>query len=261
MSVCCGDNTTFFIDAVHSVLNQTRPPSEIIVSVDGPIPLSLEAALGEIEKHPLIRVVRIAENQGPGYARHAAILMTRHDVLAVMDSDDISLPTRFERQINYLLSNDLDVVGGFIEEFERVPGDLNKIRKVPLHHEHIVRFGKWRQPMNHVTIMFRRKAYMSVGGYHAYRSIEDYDLIYRLLVDGARFANIPQILVYARTGTSIMSRRSGLTYLRRELALIYRMSRDGFLSNSQWLFSSLFRIAFRLSPAFLLALVYRFLRK
>jgi glycosyltransferase involved in cell wall biosynthesis len=261
MSVYGGDDPTFFLQAVDSVLNQTMPPSEFIISVDGPVDLSMEAALIAVKKNPIVRLLRLPKNHGPGFARHAAIMLARHDVVAVMDSDDISLPTRFERQVRYLISTGFDIVGGFIEEFDKVPGDLHKTRKVPVAHGDIMRFGKWRQPMNHVTIMFRRKVYMSVGGYHALRSIEDYDLIYRLLLGGARFANIPEVLVYVRTGASVITRRSGLIYLRRELALIHRMKRDGFLATWQWVLSSLLRIGVRLSPYFFIKPIYRLLRK
>ena len=191
MSVYYGDSAAFFMQAAQSVLKQTLSPSEFIISVDGPIAESMEAALSEIETHPIVKVLRLTKNQGPGPARHAAIMMASHDIVAIMDSDDISLPTRFERQIGYLLSKDSDIVGGFIEEFDTVPGDLKKIRIVPLTHKDIIRFGKWRQPMNHVTIVFRRKAYLSVGGYLSPRSVEDYDLIYRLILGGARLANVP----------------------------------------------------------------------
>lgn len=261
MSVYYADSSTFFMQAVDSVLNQTVPPGELIISVDGPVAPDVEVALGEIEKHPIIKVLRLPKNKGPGYSRHAAIMIARHDVVALMDSDDISVPNRFEQQLGHLVSAGVDIVGGFIEEFDKKLGDLQKIRKVPLNHNDIMRFGKWRQPMNHVTMMFRRSAYFLAGGYQGLRSIEDYDLIYRLLLSGAKFANIPEVLVHVRTDSSIVKRRSGLPYLRRELALFQRMRRDGFLTIWQWTLNSMVRISVRLSPVFFIKPIYRMLRK
>ncbi|MEW6165074.1 MAG: glycosyltransferase [Pseudomonadota bacterium] len=261
MSVYHADNPDFFLQAVDSVLSQTIPPRELIVSVDGPVTPGIEAALSEIEKLPVTRLLRLPENQGPGGARHTAILSARHEIVAIMDADDISLPDRFEQQLGHLESSGADVVGGFIEEFEKVPGDLRRIRRVPLTHGDISRFGKWRQPMNHVTIMFRREAYMRAGGYQALRSIEDYDLYYRLCMTGAKFANIRNVLVFVRGGTSILNRRRGLLYLRRELALIRRMRQSGFLTAWQWVANSSVRIAIRSLPSPLVSLIYWLLRK
>lgn len=261
MSVYHGDNASFFLQASRSVINQNLTPGEFIISVDGPVDESIEDVLSKISLHPIVKVLRLPENRGPGDSRHAAIIMAKYDVVALMDSDDICLPHRFERQFSYLKSNDLDVVGGYIEEFVKVPGDLKRIRSVPLAYKDIMKIGKWRQPINHVTIMFRRTTYINAGGYKSYRSIEDYDLIYRLLLLGARIENIPDVLVSVRLGSSFKNRRSGFEYLRRELSLINRMRRDRFLSKFQWILSSLARIFVRMSPEFLINLIYRSLRK
>lgn len=261
MSVYYADNPVFFLQAVDSVLNQTMPPGELIVSVDGPVASDIETALSKIEKLPVAQVLRLPENQGLGSARHTAILSARHEIVAVMDADDISISDRFERQLGHLESSGADIVGGFIEEFEKTPGDLLRIREVPLTHTDITRFGKWRSPMNHVTIMFRREAYMRAGGYQAWRSIEDYDLFYRMYLTGAKFANSREVLVHVRGGASILNRRRGLLYLRQELALIQRMRQSGFLTVWQWVINSGVRIVIRSLPAPLLSPIYWLLRK
>ncbi len=260
MSVYYADDATHFVQAVHSVLDQSMLPSEVIISVDGPVTNNIRLALFELDKNPTVKILWHRENRGAGSARHAAISLARHDCVAIMDADDVALPTRFEKQINFLLSENYDAVGSFVEEFKTVPGDTAKIRKVPLVQQDILRFARWRQPVNHVTLMFRREAYMNVKGYRAYRSVEDFDLIYRLILSGARFANIPEVLVYVRTGASIVNRRSGLLYLGRELALMHRMRRDGFLSNIQWVLNCIIRIFVRLLPKFFIEIIYRALR-
>lgn len=261
MSIYRADRSDYLLKAVDSVLHQTAPPSELIVAVDGPIGPDLENALGRIKDQPIVRIVRLATNQGPGASRHAAILDASHELVAVMDADDISLPDRFERQLERMEASDVDVIGGFIEEFDKTQGDLCRIREVPLEHVDIMRFGRWRSPMNHVTIMFRRKAYMNVGGYHTLRGVEDYDLYHRMFMAGARFANIPEVLVHVRGGMSILARRRGLSYLRQELALIRRMWRSGFLSLWQWIANSLLRIVVRFLPSRAIGLIYQLLRK
>lgn len=261
MSIYHADRPTDFLLAVESVMDQTAPPQELVIAVDGPIGPELEAALAVAERRSIVRVVRLSVNQGPGAARHAAVMEARHEIVAVMDADDISLPDRFERQLRHLESSGADVVGGFIEEFDKAPGDLRSIREVSLSHEDIMRFGRWRSPMNHVTIMFRRAAYIRAGGYHAWRGVEDYDLYHRMFMTGARFANLPEVLVHVRGGASILVRRRGLFYLRQELALIRRMRQSGFLTMWQWALNSGLRVAIRFLPSGLIGRIYRLLRK
>lgn len=261
MSIYRGDRPNFFKEAVDSLLLQTVPAAELIVAVDGPIGPDLENSLERIKDLPSVQIVRLATNQGPGASRHAAILKARHDIIAVMDADDISVPVRFERQLGKMQISELDVIGGFIKEFDKTPGDLPRIREVPQEHTDIMCFGRWRYPMNHVTIMFRRKAYMNVGGYHALRGVEDYDLYYRMFMAGAKFANIPEVLVHVRGGVSILARRRGLPYLCQELALFRRMRKSGYLNVWQWTANSVLRIVARTLPPYFTMLIYQLLRK
>ena len=115
--------------------------------------------------------------------------------------------------------------------------------------------------MNHVTIMFRKSAYMAVGGYKAIRYVEDYDLFYRMMISGARFENVPENLVYVRCGKEVLGRRVGLSYFRSELLLFNIMRRDKFINNTQWMLNVCIRVFARTMPRFLLGYVYKiFLR-
>lgn len=257
MSLYRSDDPAQFRAAFDSLLAQTVLPDEIILVVDGPVGDSLEPEIATAEARALTRVIRLPENRGLGAARHMAIEAARNDVIAVMDADDIAVPERFALQISALARGDADLVGGYIEEFDVVPGDAGRIRLVPIGHDDIVAFGRWRQPVNHVTIMFRRKAYRTAGGYRPVRSVEDFDLLARMLVSGARFANVPSVLVHVRSGHEMYRRRGGITYLGRELALLRRMLKNGYLSPAQFVGNVTIRVALRLLPSSLLGVVYR----
>lgn len=260
ISVYKNDNPVYFEEAVNSILAQTLPPSELIISIDGPLTPQLNSSILKFSRHHFVKILRLSVNKGPGASRHKAILSATHDLIAVMDSDDISVNFRFCQQINYLNNSSVDIVGGFIEEFIKIPGDLPSIRVVPRDHENIVHLSKWRSPMNNVTIMFRKKSYLMAGGYGDLRYLEDYDLFYRMILSGAKFANIQEVLVYVRVGETIALRRRGMQYLRTELGLIWLMRRAGFLKFWQWLLNSVIRILVRLMPVFVLKFVYKFLR-
>lgn len=262
MSVYEGDNFKNFMDAVQSVLNQSLPPSEVIIVVDGKVSPKIQTALEALRRDPIIKIIQLENNVGLGGARHIAIQKATRDIIAVMDSDDICADDRFQRQVLMLEDNNLDVIGGNIEEFDLTPRDNPRIRSVAVSHDAIVKRARWKNPMNHVTIMFRKSAYLAVGGYKAIRYVEDYELFYRMIVNGFRFGNIPETLVYVRCGKEVLNRRVGFSYLRSELFLFNMMRRDKFISNTQWMLNICIRVFARTMPKIFLGYLYKlFLRK
>lgn len=257
MSLYRADDPAQFRDAVDSVLAQTLMPGEIVIVVDGPIGFKLEDALAAASLNVLVRALRLSENRGLGHARNIAIQAAQSDIVAVMDADDISVPDRFARQLPLLLQGDADVVGGFVEEFDVQPRDTNRLRRVPTGHNDIIRFGRWRQPFNHVTLMFRREVYQRAGGYQPIRGVEDWDMFHRMVISGVRFVNLPHTLVHVRCGSAMFKRRSGLTYLRHETKLFARMVRSGYISPLQFIINCAIRVGTRLLPADLLAGIYK----
>lgn len=73
--------------------------------------------------------------------------------------------------------------------------------------------------MNHMAVMMRRDAVLAVGNYRAVKGAEDYELWVRMLQAGYRAENLPDVLVYARTGNGMMQRRGGLAYAKENIRL------------------------------------------
>ena len=259
MSVYAKDNPVFFRDAFNSVLHQTTKPNEIIITVDGPVGESLNNELEQIVKIPIVKILKLEKNVGLAAARKQAIDKVNYEIFAVMDSDDISSPKRFEKQLPILENGQADVVGGWISEFEVTPGDLKRIRKVPADHAKILTFGKWRNPINHVTLMFNKEAYDRVGGYSLIRYNEDWELIVRMLLDGATVKSIPDVLVSVRAGEQMVIRRRMLAQFRRELEMLVFMYRSGFINVYILLANITSRVILRILPKFITALTYKYL--
>ena len=150
------EEPVFLIDAIKSIKNQSILPDEIIIVIDGPIGKNLANAIESLASKNKIIVVSLKKNMGPGSARHAGILKAKNSIIALMDSDDISRNDRFEMQLEVLISKKVDAVGGWIEEFNFAPGDLNRFRITPESHEKIVLYSKWRMPVNNVTLLFKK---------------------------------------------------------------------------------------------------------
>ena len=207
MSVYSKDSPLFFNQAVYSVLNQTYKAKEFIIVVDGPVGNDINTVLDSVSQIETVNIIRLSENSGLAFTRKLAISKSSTEFVAVMDSDDICVADRFERQIFFLSEGEADVVGGWIEEFSEIPEDQGIIRKTPLTHQDIYNFGKWRNPINHVTLMFKKLSYDQVGGYSELLANEDWEMVSRMLVNGLIICNIPEVLVHVRAGNDMIKRR------------------------------------------------------
>jgi glycosyltransferase involved in cell wall biosynthesis len=162
----------------------------------------------------------LKENQGHGVARRTSLQNCSYDIVALMDADDISIPTRFEKQLSMLSSDtELSIVGGNISEFVDIEEQIVGYRNVPSKDDDIKKYLKERCPMNQVTVMFRKKDVEQAGGYIDWYCEEDYYLWIRMCLQNMRFANIPEVLVHVRVGKEMYRRRGGLRYFKSEMKL------------------------------------------
>lgn len=253
------ENSDYFKCALDSVLNQTLLPAEIVVVEDGPL---TEGLYNIIEHYKntygkLFNFIRISENKGMGAAMQLGLQNCSYNIVARMDSDDICTKERFYIQYNYLLNNtNIDVVGGYIKEFILNVGDCQQMRMLPLNHDAIIQFAKYRNPINHMTVMFKKDKALNAGGYWHYRVLEDYNLWFRMLQNGCQFANIDKILVHARIGTNMIGRRKGLYYLKMELYFFNTMYREKFITVFDLAKNYILRTVMKLVPLFALKKMY-----
>jgi glycosyltransferase involved in cell wall biosynthesis len=213
--------------------------------VDGPIPNELEDTLNTIKKeYDVLKLVRFEKNRGHAAARQAGVDNATNELVAVMDSDDIALPDRFEKQLSFLQANpDIDIVGGQIDEFI---GEVNNVvgkREVPCTDKDIQIYMKSRCPMNLVTVLARKNSIQRVGGYIDWFCEEDYYLWIRMALAGCKFANLPDTLVNVRVGKTMYQRRGGWKYFKSEAKLQHYMWKNGVIGNGRYLYNVAIRFA------------------
>ena len=231
MCVYKKDNPYHFRTAAESILNQTVPPSEVVLVVDGPVPPELNTVIKEFEANPIFNVIRLPVNSGHGNARRTGLENCTNELVALMDADDISVPDRFQKQINIFNSNpNLAIVGGNISEFVNNPNNIVGYRKVPQKDADIKLYMKKRCPMNQVTVMLSKSKIKSAGGYLDWYCNEDYYLWVRLALKGYEFANIDEVLVNARIGEDLYRRRGGWRYFKSEAKLQRYMLKNKIIS-------------------------------
>jgi glycosyltransferase involved in cell wall biosynthesis len=251
MSVYFKEKPEFLKEAIRSTLEQTLPPNEIVIILDGKLTDALYETLDNFkkEKPGLFKFVQLEVNKGLGKALEIGINECKYNVIARMDTDDICHPERFEKQINFLIQNpDIDVVGSWIGEFDENPNEISTIRRVPLTSKEIIRYAKRRNPINHMTVMYRKNAVLGVGNYQPFLWNEDYYLWVRMLKARKKFANIPEILVYARTGNEMFKRRGGLKYLKQDIHLQKEFLKMDFVTKKEYYGNVLVRGFVRILP-------------
>lgn len=287
LPVYAGDDAAFLRLAFESSTRaQTLPPAEVVLVQDGPVPDALAAEIHRIENENgneseneneneneagqgyeneadgqpkgrvPVTIIRLPENRGLTAALNAGIDACKHPVIARMDADDVSEPTRFERQWR-LMNEGFDLVGTGMSEFEVDPAHPVAPRIPPTGSERIRAHARTHNPFNHPTMMYRRAALDRVGRYQPFGKMEDYWLGVRLIADGAKVENIAEPLVKYRVGAGAFARRGGWQEAKTEWKLQGAMRRIGFISTGEYLRNVVVKGAYRLMPASLKRVLYR----
>ena len=222
MSVYKSDNPIYFDRALSSITYlQTIKPDEVVLVVDGPVSKDIDLVIKKYEdKYPFFNVIRLETNGGLGNALKIAVENAKYDLIARMDSDDVSVNTRFAEQLSFFVNNpDIDIVGGDITEFIDKESNVVGKRSVPKSNYEIREYMKTRCAMNHVSVMYKKASVINAGGYQDWFWNEDYYLWIRMWLNGAKFANTGTVLVNVRVGEEMYQRRGGAKYFNSEKGL------------------------------------------
>lgn len=263
MSVYKKDNPEFFKEALESVtIKQKKKPNQVVIIQDGPVSQIINEIIQQIQSEVReieFTVIKLLHNRGLAAALNVGLDECKYNWIARMDSDDISLPDRFDKQLDFISKNPtVDIVGGMIDEFTKVPGDIRSVRRVELVHQKIVAMSKKRNPMNHVTVMYRIKSVVDAGKYSEnFGKLEDYKLWIDMILSGSRFANIDDILVSVRVGNGFIERRSDHNEIVDWDALQNYSLNAGFISKLNALKNKIYIRIFIFLPAGLKKIAYK----
>jgi glycosyltransferase involved in cell wall biosynthesis len=239
----------FELAFTSSVIDQTLRPDEVVIVQDGPVAFELAAAVERLmaaSPVPVRRVV-LERNQGLAAALEIGLDACTHDVVARMDSDDVSMPERFARQLA-VLADGYDLVGTGMFEFVDDPAETTGQRIPPTGRTTIERYARFHDPFNHPTVVYRKAAVRAAGGYQDLGLMEDYWLFGRMILAGARSENIADPLVRYRVGAGAYHRRGGFAQFRAEVRLQLGFRRLGFTSSAQFTRNLAVRGGYRFVP-------------
>lgn len=259
MSVYYKEKPEYLKQAIESMQVQTCPFDDFVLVCDGVLPSELDDVIAEKQREmgATLHVVRLSENRGLGNALNVGIKYCKNELIARMDSDDISYPDRCERQLSvFAVHPEVSVCSGSVEEFTSDPSVVDSVRVLPQSDNEIYAFAKRRNPFNHPCVMYRRQDVEKAGGYRDCYLLEDYYLWVRMLMNGCRGCNIQSPLLHMRAGDSMYRRRGGWKYARSSLRLFGFMKRSGFIGTAQYIGGCILRTGAALIPNPLRKLLY-----
>ena len=265
MSVYEKENPEFLVQSIESMLKQTVFPEQFVIVKDGPLTSELDEMLKKYEEQypQLFTIVPLEQNSGLAVALDTGLAQCRNELVARMDSDDISLPERCEKQLARFENNlRLTVLGTNIDEFNESPENVKRSRVVPSEYEQILKMIRRREPFNHPTIMFKKSEVIRCGGYGKLRRCQDFDLFSRMMNMGCYAENINESLLLFRANESNYKRRKGKKSTEGYMTVMKLNYKRGFCSWTDMLYARTAQFALAVMPTGLMKWVSNtFLRK
>ncbi len=241
--------------SIESVFLNSIKPNFFILTIDGSIPELNEKVIKKISNKYPIRLNKIEKNLGLALALNNTLNLVTTEWVARADSDDINLYDRFKKQLE-LTNKNFDVIGTNILEIDKI-GNLPKLTKdLPVTNKEIIKYLRLRNPINHMTVLYKTKLIKSVGGYPNIYLREDYGLWAKLVKKGAIFHNIDEILVHVNGGHSLYRRRKGLKNALAESKLQLLLYQCKIKPLSLAVFHLILRTTFLLLPSKIVEKIY-----
>lgn len=259
MSVYAKEKPDFLRESMQSMLDQTIPTNDFVLVCDGPLTEELDAVIDGMQKKfgKKLRVFRLKENQGLGLALRFGVEKCKNELIARMDSDDISVRDRIEKQLEVFERIDVDVVGSNITEYDETIEKISGLRKVLKNNEDIIKFAKYRNPMNHMSVFFKKSNVLEAGNYKDMPGFEDYYLWVRMMHNGSTFYNVQDSLVKVRGGVDMARRRGGKKYVKFLVAFEKELLKLKFISKLEFVKNIIVRVPVSCLPAATRIVIYK----
>lgn len=263
LSVYKNERPEFLDHALASIYDdQQLKPDQIVLVKDGVLTPELELVVTAWQKKlgDVLAVVALRQNVGLGAALNEGLKYCKHELVARMDTDDVALPDRFAKQVEFMVNNPgIAASSAVLEEWDQDFTSKQGRRVLPTEVDAVRVFARRRSPLSHPLAIFRKNVILEVGGYPPLRKAQDYALWSLLLSKGYKLANLSDVLLKMRTGNQMLDRR-GWEYFQNEYQLFKYQREIGFLSFADFWINTLGKAALRLSPTFIKRTIYKVAR-
>ena len=237
--------------SLESLIYKKSIPNEIIIVIDGIISNKLLDYLNKFKKTSkcITKLVFNNKNFGTGIALRKGLDYCKNKIIIRFDSDDISLPYRVKETYEFMINNPkTDILNTSIIEF--IPSEKSilvnaYLRKISSNAD-IQKIINFRNPINHPSIAFRKKAIIEIGSYSDMKFFEDYFLWIKAIKNNIEFSNLEKPMVLMKR-ENLSKRRSGFRLAIYDIRFVLSVLKYGYF-NPIFYFSSLIRITIKLIP-------------
>ena len=199
----------FLRECLDSMIAQTYTEWELFACNDGSTDSSLQILNEYAAEDRRITILDNPENMGVVKTLNRLLKVVPEDVdfIARMDADDIALPDRLEKQIHYMQKNPhIDIVGGQLEIIDEKNNTLG-YRRYATDPITISKNSICANPLAHPTVFFRKELINVLKEYRNIPGCEDYDLWLRAIQNGAKPANLPDVILRYRISAGQIKQR------------------------------------------------------
>lgn len=259
LSVYKNENPKFLDSALYSIFDQTKIPNEVVLVEDGKLTDELYDVIKKYKTRysKILKTVSFKNNRGLGLALRDGLLHCSNEIVFRMDTDDISVKSRFEKQLKIFKNYDVDVVGSNIKEFDNNMFECVGYRVVPKDDVDIKKIAKRRNPLNHVTIGYKKSKVLAAGNYEKMDYFEDYYLWIKMMKKNCKFYNIQDDLVLVRGGSNMINRRGGIKYIKSIINFEKSILKIKFINRIDYIKNIFIRIIVSITPNKLRTILYK----
>ncbi len=199
------EDIRYLKESINSILNQTYTDFELIFLLDNPSNKDITDLLNDYcKKDKRIRFFINEENLGLAKTLNKALTFVKGEYIARMDADDVSMPNRLEAQLNYLLKNGYDLIGGLSKMIDEDGNEIYNIKSVPQDFNNIKKALRYNQVISHPTWFGKTEVFKALNGYRLIPLCEDTDFTLRAVLKGYKISNYNEtVLSYRVTKNSI----------------------------------------------------------
>lgn len=218
--------------SVNSILNQTYRDLELIIIIDNPdLQSDVKELLHDIaERDKRVKIYYNSENIGLAKSLNVAILHASGEYIARMDADDISFPTRLEKELSELNRVHADMISCLRIDIDADGKELCRMRPKPEDPSHYLRYSNC---IVHPSVLMNAEVVRTLEGYRDFSVSQDYDLWLRMLTSGYKIALLNEYLIYYRINDKGLSAQKSIQqfYTSEYQKKLYRQRRKNGTDN------------------------------